>query len=223
MKILCVADQRSPLVYSTGIKERFKDVEFILGAGDLPMDYYGYIVSSLNKRLYFVFGNHNLKHYKRLTGRNQTYLFDPDAMDQHSFGSTFAGGKVIRDRKSKLIIVGMGGSIDYNHGENQYTDTQMYLKIFRLVPRLLLNRIFYGRYLDIFLTHSPPRGLNDREDPCHRGFKAFVWFLDMFKPPYMLHGHIHLYDRNEPREIKYKKTRIINVFDYYILEPEIKK
>ena len=75
MKILCVADHRSPLVYSTGIKERFKDVSFILGAGDLPMDYYGYIVSSLNKRLYFVFGNHNLNHYNRINGNNISFTY----------------------------------------------------------------------------------------------------------------------------------------------------
>ncbi|MBB6478394.1 metallophosphoesterase [Spirochaeta isovalerica] len=221
MKILCVADQRSPLVYSTGIKERFKDVDLVLGAGDLPMDYYGYIVSSLNKRLYFVFGNHNLKHYDRLARKSQAFSFDPESVNQHSFGSILATGRVIRDKKTGLIIVGMGGSIDYNHGVNQYTDSQMYLKLFRLIPRLLWNKLIHGRYMDIFLTHSPPRGLNDREDPCHRGFKSFVWFLDRFKPKYMLHGHIHLYERNIPREIQYKNTKIINVFDYYVLEPEL--
>jgi len=221
MKILCVADQRSPLVYSSGIKERFKDVDLILGAGDLPMDYYGYIVSNLNKRLYFVFGNHNLKHYDRLARKSHAHTYDPSAVNLHSFGSILATGRVIRDRKTGLLIAGMGGSIDYNHGVNQYSDTQMYLKLFRLIPRLLWNKLVHGRYMDIFLTHSPPRGLNDREDPCHKGFKSFVWFLDHFKPKYMLHGHIHLYERNSPREIQYKETKIINVFDYYILEPEI--
>ncbi|MDA3809060.1 MAG: metallophosphoesterase [Spirochaetaceae bacterium] len=221
MKILCVADHRSPLVYSTGIKERFKDVDFILGAGDLPMDYYGYIVSSLNKRLYFVFGNHNLKHYNRIRGNNISFTYDPSDINQHSFGSIFTTGKVIREKKSGLLIAGMGGSINYNKGENQYTENQMYFKLFKMIPRLVLNKIIYGRYLDIFLTHSPPRGYNDREDPCHKGFKAFLWFLDKFKPSYLIHGHIHLYDRNAKREIKYKETRIINVYDYYVLDLEI--
>lgn len=222
MKILCVADHRSPIVYSTGIKERFKDVDMILGAGDLPMDYYGYIVSSLNKKLFFVFGNHNLKHYRRFRGENQTFSYDPGGVNQHFFGSIYTGEKIIREKKTGLLIAGMGGSINYNKGENQYTDSQMYFKLFRLIPRLLWNKIVHGRYLDIFLTHSPPRGLNDREDPCHRGFKSFLWFLEKFKPRYMLHGHIHLYDRNEPREIQYKETRIINVYDYYVLNLEIK-
>lgn len=221
MKILCVADQRSPIVYSSGIKERFKNIDIVLGAGDLPMDYYGYIVSSLNKKLFFVFGNHNLKHYNRFTQTNTSFTFEPDMIFQHNFGSIFVSGKVLREKKSGLLIAGMGGSINYNNGGNQYTDSQMYFKLFKLIPRLLWNRIFHGRFLDIFLTHSPPRGYNDREDPCHKGFKSFLWFIDKFKPTYMIHGHIHLYDRNEPREIRYKKTRIINVFDYFELELEL--
>ena len=221
MKILCVADHRSPIVYSTGIKERFKDVDLILGAGDLPMDYYGYIVSSLNKQLYFVFGNHNLKHYNRITGKNPSFSYDPTAATHHSFGSIFTSGKIHKEKKTNLLIAGMGGSINYNNGENQYTDSQMYIKLFKLVPRLLWNKLVHGRYLDIFLTHSPPRGYNDREDPCHRGFKSFLWFLEKFKPTYLIHGHIHLYDRNAMRELKYKETTIINVYDYYLLELEI--
>lgn len=56
MKFLCVSDQIDPLIYSTGIKERFKDVDAVLCAGDLPLDYIDFIVSSLNKPTYFIFG-----------------------------------------------------------------------------------------------------------------------------------------------------------------------
>ncbi|HKK47684.1 MAG TPA: metallophosphoesterase, partial [Alkalispirochaeta sp.] len=61
MKILCVADHIDPLVYSVTIKKRFADVDLVLSAGDLPMDYLGFIASSLNVTVGFVFGNHNLK------------------------------------------------------------------------------------------------------------------------------------------------------------------
>ena len=60
MKILCVSDQIDPLVYSINIKERYQDVDLVISAGDLPMEYLEFIVSSLNKPLLFVFGNHNL-------------------------------------------------------------------------------------------------------------------------------------------------------------------
>ena len=60
MKILCVSDQIDPLIYSVNIKERYRDVDLVISAGDLPMEYLEFILSSLNKPLFFVFGNHNL-------------------------------------------------------------------------------------------------------------------------------------------------------------------
>ena len=58
MKILCISDQIDPLIYTNSIRQRFADVDLVLCAGDLPMDYLEFIVSSLNKPVFFVFGNH---------------------------------------------------------------------------------------------------------------------------------------------------------------------
>ncbi len=60
MKILGVADHIDPIVYSSAIRERFGDVDLVIGAGDLPMDYLDFICTTLGKPLVFVFGNHNL-------------------------------------------------------------------------------------------------------------------------------------------------------------------
>ena len=86
------------------------------------------------------------------------------------------------------------------------------------MPRMLWNRMFHGRCVDILLTHAAPQGINDRNDRCHRGFKVFLWFMKFFKPKYLLHGHIHLYDINSPRIAQYKNTKIINVYSRYELE-----
>jgi len=94
----------------------------------------------------------------------------------------------------------------------------MYIEIFKLIPRLILNKILYGRYLDILLTHAAPRGINDKDDPCHVGFKSFKWFMRKFSPKYLLHGHIHLYNRNAKKMDSYYKTTIINVYNHYILD-----
>ena len=64
MKILCVSDQIDPLVYSSLAKERFASVDAILCAGDLPSDYIDFIVSTLNKPAFFIFGNHNLTEFR---------------------------------------------------------------------------------------------------------------------------------------------------------------
>lgn len=217
LKILCVADHIDPLVYSVNAKDRFRDVDMVLSAGDLNMNYLGFISSILNKPLLFVFGNHNLKHYQRF--KHSLSSSNDDDVPEYAanyFGSTYIGDRVVRVKG--LIIAGMGGSIRYNDGENQYTDRQMTWKLIRLIPRLVFNKVFFGRYLDILLTHSPPRFLGDREDPTHRGFTSFLWFMRWFSPRYLLHGHVHLYDPNEARERSYYRTTLINVYDHYVLK-----
>lgn len=226
MKILIVADHKDPLVYSPNIKKRFSDVDLVLGAGDLPLDYYGFIVSSLNKPLYFVFGNHNLKRFKSFNKSESAVagLSPHDPMDniyKNSFGCTYVDNKVKRIKSKDLIIVGLGGSRRYNKGENQFSEFQMYMKMIRMWPRLYWNKLRYGRYLDILLTHASPRKIHDKEDPCHKGFKSFIWFMDRFKPQYLLHGHIHLYSLNDKRVSQYKDTTIINTYDHYLLDFEV--
>ncbi|MBN2618992.1 MAG: metallophosphoesterase [Spirochaetales bacterium] len=217
MKILCIADHVDPIVYSNAIKERFKDIDLVLSAGDLPMDYLGFVVSCLNKPLYFVFGNHNLKYLGAFNKRFEHSIIQRDNLFK-TFGSTYIGFKVIYDKKRDLIIMGLGGCRKYNSQPNQYTEFEMYMHIIKLFPRLLFNRIFRGRWVDILLTHAAPRKIHDKEDPCHIGFNSFRWFMRKFSPKYLLHGHIHLYNKNEKKITDYFKTRVINVYDHYILE-----
>jgi len=227
MKILCVSDTIDPLVYSNNIKERYKDIDIVISAGDVPMNYLGFIASSLNCPLLFVFGNHNLARYEHFKYKNKyTHSYanleftDERNENRHylqrTYGSTYIGSKSMRVKN--IIFVGLGGSIRYNKGKNQYTDLQMYIKIILLMPRLLLNKILYGRYVDVLLAHSPPYNINDARDPCHIGFKAFRWFIRAFKPRYFLHGHIHLYDINAERTAEYGATQVINVYSHYLLE-----
>jgi len=138
MKILCVSDQIDPLVYTNSIKNRFADVDIILSAGDLPLDYLEFIVSSLNKPLLFVFGNH---HTHQMANR----AFE-------GCGCIHVGSRV--HKEEGLIVAGLGGSMRYNLGANQYTEFQMYMEIFKLIPSLLINRLIRGRFLDILLTHA---------------------------------------------------------------------
>ncbi|MDR2716511.1 MAG: metallophosphoesterase [Treponema sp.] len=205
MKILCVSDQIDPLVYSNSIKKRFADVDMILGAGDLPLDYLDFIVTNLNKPLLFVFGNHHVEE-----------LVNDDKPGNCNFSSTHLGSKIRREEG--LIVAGLGGSMRYNRGPNQFTEFQMYGEIAKLIPILLFNRLFHGRYLDILLTHAPPKGIHDKPDKCHSGFKAFLWFMKMFKPRYLVHGHIHLYDLSDVRRTRCMKTEVINAFGHYIIE-----
>ncbi len=218
MKILCIADHKDPLIYSSGIKCRFGDVDLVLSAGDLAMEYYSFISTMLNKPILFVFGNHYLERISRfrpeLAGYGERAY--PGEVPYETYGATYIGGRVHTIKG--LIITGLGGSRNYNNGINQYSELGMYVNILKLIPKLIWNRVTQGRFTDILLTHAPPFGFNDEDDPCHRGFKAFLWFCRVFKPRYLIHGHIHLYDINARRESVYKTTRIVNAYNYIFLE-----
>ena len=49
---------------------------------------------------------------------------------------------------------------------------QMHALARALVPSPVLNKLRYGRFLDVLITHAPPRGVHDESDLCHAGFDA---------------------------------------------------
>ena len=232
MKILCLSDYVDPLIYNQNIREVFGDVDLVLCAGDLPLDYVDFVVTMLNKPTYFIFGNHNLKDFAfyhkaaRTMGEGITSDYR-----QSSFGhgGTYAGFKVFADHSLKykdpstgkmtpLLIAGVSGSLEYNKGLNQYTEFQMKRQLRKMIPSLIMNKIKYGRYLDILLTHASPRHIHDKEDPCHKGFECFNWFIKKFRPAYLIHGHIHLYDMREKRVTVSEATTVVNAYAHWIIE-----
>ena len=215
MKILCVSDQIDPLIYTTTLKQRYSDIDLILSTGDLPMDYLDFIISTLNKPMLFVLGNHHIEEFFGYKNGSQGYNGE-NSYELNSCGAIYADEKILREEG--LLIAGLGGSMRYNSGENQFTDFQMKLRILRLLPCLVFNRIFRGRFLDILITHASPLGIHDREDKCHRGFKSFLWFMRVFKPKYLVHGHIHLYDLSELRTTRYCDTMVINAYGHYLID-----
>ena len=231
MKILCVSDYVDPLVYNQNVKEVFADVDLILCAGDLPMDYIDFIVTVFNKPTYFIFGNHNLKefHFYHKDGRDGGKMMHSYSAHENDHGETHLGFKIINDnrfiiedpasgKKSPLLIAGCSGSKKYNNGLCQYSEFQMKMKLLKMVPKLIYNKVRYGRYLDILMTHASPRHIHDHEDPCHVGFECYNWFLKKYQPSYMIHGHIHLYDMREERTGKYFNTIVTNAYAHTVIE-----
>ncbi len=217
MRILCVSDEPDPLVYSPRIKERFGDVDLVLAAGDLPMEYVSYIVTLLNKPLIFVFGNHNLSELP-FYRPSPDFRRREDRRDDRAWGGTYAGFKLREE--AGVIVMGLDGSRRYNDGDNQFTQLEMWLRALALVPALLWKRVTRGRYLDVLLTHAPPEGVHDRPDPCHRGFAAFRWIMKNFRPRYLVHGHVHLYFPSETRTTECGGTTVVNAYSHCIIERE---
>lgn len=205
MKILTISDEVAKTIYNSEMRERFRDVGMVLSCGDLPFYYLEFIVSMLNVPLYYVLGNHD----RPMQGEEgERQLFPEGCINLDS-------RVALRDG---LLIAGLEGSIKYSGGEHQYTEWEMSLKILRLGQKLWKNKVRYGRYLDILITHAPPYRIHDQEDPCHRGFKNLVKFMDKYRPRYLVHGHSHIYDPLQARRTQYKDTLVINTYGYEILE-----
>lgn len=203
MKILAISDQEMPEVYNSNMKTRFSDINLIISCGDLPPAYLDFVISMLDRPLYFVHGNH----VQKIRDEEGNIHTEPSgAINLHE--------NVLYDEVNDLILAGIEGSLIYNFAPYQYSQKRMWKMVYSLVPRLMLNKITYGRYLDIFVTHAPSAGIHDDDDPAHRGVDAFRWLIETFKPRLHLHGHIHIYNPFTPRETQYKDTRIINTFGF---------
>jgi Icc-related predicted phosphoesterase len=205
VKILAVSDEVVERLYTLSQSGHFNGVELILGCGDLPYPYLENLLTFLNKPLLYVPGNH-----------------DPIYNAENHLARVEGGSNLDLklERHKKFLIGGFGGSIRYRpDGTNQYTQNEAYWRAYRMLPRLLLNRINYGRALDILITHSPPFGIHDEDSHAHRGLKAINWLLRMAQPRYHFHGHTHFQRRNiSAAETDHGITRIVNIFPYKVID-----
>ncbi len=123
-------------------------------------------------------------------------------------------------RAGNLTLAGLSGSLSYSGGPNQYAERAMRRRCRALSRKITLGSLWGGERPDIFVTHAPPLGLGDAEDPAHRGFEAFLPLIDRHNPALWLHGHVHLYGPDiEGRRVKSRgATQVVNVCGHKILE-----
>lgn len=207
MKILAVSDRVLDKLYSPQAGQLFPNVDLLVGCGDLPYYYLDFLTSALDAPLVYVHGNHD---------KTKQYGADGGVW-KGVRGGVNIHGRVMQVKG--LLIAGLEGSMRYKaHSDFMYTESEMRLAIAQMAPRLLWNRRRYGRALDILVTHSPPFGIHDQPDLPHTGFKVFLSFLKMFRPRYLLHGHIHVYRQDTVTTTRYEDTTIMNVYPYRTLE-----
>lgn len=203
MNILAVSDEEQGIIYSPNISWRFRHIDLAIGCGDLSYNYLEYIISMLDIPLYYVRGNHapNVE-----IGHEHERREPWGAIDLHK--------RVICEPSSGLLMAGIEGSLRYNYGPHQYSQLEMWFNAFSLVPGLILNRLRYGRYLDLLVTHAPPWKIHDQDDLPHQGAHAFNWLIKVFQPLFHLHGHIHIYRADAIRDTLIGQTMVTNTFGF---------
>ena len=207
MKILAVSDRVMDQLYCTDVRQKYPDIDLIIGCGDLPFYYLEFLVSALDRRLVYVRGNHD---------KGPQYTIDGRILEQVQGGDDIHGRVVKREG---LLLAGLEGSMRYRpNAPYMYSESEMRYQVAQLLPLLLRNKLRYGRFLDILVTHSPPYGIHDKQDLPHTGFKIMRNLLQWVKPRYLLHGHIHIYRRDTVTVTKFEETTIINVYPYCLLD-----
>ena len=195
MKILAIADEEVMSLWDNYVPGRLKPYDLILSCGDLHAAYLSFLVTMGRAPVLYVHGNHD-------TGYKQN---PPEGCDCIDDAIVVYNG---------VRIMGLGGCRRYHPGKYQYTEKQMRRRI-----KKLRYRLWRCKGVDIVVTHAPPEGLGDGEDPAHQGFAALRELLDKYHPAYLVHGHVHLrYNAALERVREYNGTTLINAFERYVLE-----
>jgi calcineurin-like phosphoesterase family protein len=208
-RILAIADEVDEALYTDKLLELRPDL--VVSAGDLPFDYLEYVVSRLDVPLVYVPGNHDAQ----LRSSDPTWTpLGADAPERGPLGCVNADGRVVV--AAGVRIAGLGGSMRYRRGPNQYTDAEMRWRALGLAVRVKLNP-FRVRKVDVLLTHAPPLGWGSQDDLAHRGFAAFVPLVKDLAPKVLIHGHLHPYGRGRP-ERYLGTTQVVNAVPVRLIE-----
>lgn len=195
MKILLIADQPEPTLWEHLDRRKLEGVELVLSCGDLPAEYLSFLTCFTPAPILYVHGNHD-----------DRYAAKPPE-----------GCTCIEDMiyvHEGIRILGLGGSMRYNQGVHQYTQSQMSARV-----RKLRFKLWRSGGIDILLTHSPAYQLGDDTDLAHIGFTAFLDVIDKYHPRLLVHGHVHQSYRHDFKRIRQRgDTQVINACGYYILD-----
>ncbi len=210
LRILAVADEVDEGLYGERLPELRPDL--VMSCGDLPFDYLEYLVSRLDVPLLYVPGNHD----PSLKPPDTTWM--PLRAEVPILGP--AGCENIDGRVVQVLglrVAGLGGSVRYKRGPNQYTQAQMSGRALKLAVSLGFRRVRGGRKLDVLLTHAAPSAAAPATDAAHGGFPAFDRLIKTFRPRLCVHGHVHLYGR-QAVDRHVGATRVVNAIPWRMIE-----
>src|SRR5258708_13273507 len=118
LRILAVADEVDEFLYGDKLETLRPDV--IVSCGDLPFDYLEFLVTSLAVPLLYVPGNHD----PNVKPIDTTFVaLDHRVAIPGPEGCDNVDGRVLEVQG--LRFAGLGGSLRYKDGPNQYTQAQM--------------------------------------------------------------------------------------------------
>ena len=195
MRIMAISDEEVPALWEHYVPGRLKEYDLILSCGDLHSSYLSFLVTAGRCPLLYVHGNHDTSYEEN----------PPEGCDCIDDKLVVYNG---------VRILGLGGCMRYHRGAHQYTEKEMRRRI-----RKLRFQLWRHKGVDIVVTHAPPKGIGDGDDPAHWGFQSLRDLLDKYHPLYLFHGHVHLrYGYDAQRIHDYNGTQVVNAYERYCFD-----
>jgi hypothetical protein len=218
VRILAIADEVSDSLGPESMRSLRPDL--VLSCGDLPFDYLEYIATVASRPLLRVPGNHDPVTARRPARAPAGMGHLPPGLgdEPYEHGPRPEGCVDVDCRVATaagLLVAGLGGSIRYREGPNQYTQREMRRRAALLALRARLRHP--SRPVDVLLSHAPPLGLGDEDDPAHQGVAALHPLVSRLRPRLLVHGHIH--PHGTPRgDRRMGSTLVVNAVPFRLIE-----
>nr|MDT0665678.1 metallophosphoesterase [Micromonospora sp. DSM 115978] len=147
-----MSDEVVEALWTTEVRRLEPDL--VLAAGDLPFAYLEFLVEALDVPVVFVPGNHDPDLGGFRLARSGLVLRDGlPVRAPWPAGAVNADGRCVD--AAGLRIAGLGGSVRYRPGPNQYSQAKQTRRARALARRAGRRARRDGRGVDVLLAHSP--------------------------------------------------------------------
>lgn len=163
MRILLVADTADD--WPDNIARVAGAADLVLSLGDLPAHHLARLTAGSDTPAYGVSGTHDR----------------PEDLSSAGFADLAAGGIAAWNDLGPMTVLGVSGSVasTRDRAHRQWTQEQ-YAEVLADMPPA-----------DWVVTHCPPQGCIDHDDPAHIGIDALTEYVVRHRPQYLFHGHTH--------------------------------
>jgi uncharacterized protein len=201
IRFLAVSDEREPAIEYEKNRAGIAPLDGIVGCGDLDPRWLAFLADSFHAPLVYVRGNHD-----RGGDWDERRLVVPDPL-----------GPGAMTRLAGIAVAGLEWPHVNERGNRRRPDLAWW-HAFRVARSEFGDRLARRREPLLVISHVAPEGAGDApDDAYHRGFGAYRWLLDRFRPPLWLHGHTTMASVKELK-VTAGETTVVNVTGAVLVE-----
>jgi uncharacterized protein len=198
VRLLAVSDDPDPALDNATNRAALGRIDLVVGCGDLEPDRLAFVADAFRADCMFVRGNHD-------GGLGWDAAKGVLPLEARS-------GRPIRRAGLELLPLAWPGRSRQRARPDEATAWRDSVSGW---ARTRLGREIRSEPL-VVVSHAPPLGFGDDDDPYHCGFAAYRWLLRRAHPVLWLHGHTPL--AAVPWQCAWERTTLVNVTGSVLVE-----